>query len=849
MLKLEELPWVKDGITESEMELISYLSNVADTHFEIADSEITAPEATGELIKTVLSKLVSIRNEHESKHEQLLSQPWFRDGLTDEEAALIVVLPTIDYHEDIFQGLIGGGHVVSDTISLPMAGEVTLYAVSRSLFQQDYDVLGAMRTGIRVIEEFMGRPWNNSSVIALVEPEWVPDVSGAYAVTHIVLKSPDRHTIYHELAHYYLTITGSKWLNEGGSEFLSRYTQDVTEEDPRSRLSYRRIRLQLQQHKFLVCVSHGVSNIQDWIDAPSENKSQGGPLKLCHYPVGELYLLEMYESLGHDVVRASLRQLYDLGTSRGRVSEDDIYQTFLSNTPEAKQDEFRNLYSCLHGRSISSYTPEDRVTPTHVRDALAALYNATNGPGWTNNEQGLSQAPLGQWPGILTDCDGDVIVLDLNSYGLTGTIPPQLGGLSKLEWLLLPNNQLSGTIPPELGNLSSLTYLDLSQNQLTGAIPSELGKLSKLRELRLHNNQLSGTMPPELGSLSKLDALRLYNNQLTGPIPPELGGLSKLKWLFMTDNQLTGTIPAELGSLSNLQDLDFSKNQLTGAIPAELGSLSNLQDLDLSENLLTGPIPPELGSLPKMGDLRLYNNQLTGPIPPELGSLSNLKWLLMTDNQLTGTIPAELGSLSSLERMTLSANQLTGPIPPELGNLLNLKQLTLSANQLTGPIPPELGNLSNLEELFLSAQLTGSIPAELGRLSSLTRLILGGNQLTGPIPAEFGNLSNLELLYLPSNGLTGPIPPELGNLFGLTGLFLHNNHLTGPIPPELGNLFGLIGLSLNNNQLTGPIPPELGSLSSLIRLYVAGNQLTGCIPAELRSVPINDFADANRPFC
>ena len=37
---------------------------------------------------------------------------------------------------------------------------------------------------------------------------------------------------------------------------------------------------------------------------------------------------------------------------------------------------------------------------------------------------------------------------------MTGEIPPELGGLSNLEWLYLWGNQLTGEIPPELGDLS-----------------------------------------------------------------------------------------------------------------------------------------------------------------------------------------------------------------------------------------------------------------------------------------------------------------------------------------------------------------------------------------------------------
>ena len=123
---------------------------------------------------------------------------------------------------------------------------------------------------------------------------------------------------------------------------------------------------------------------------------------------------------------------------------------------------------------------------------MVTLYNATDGPGWENSEKWLSEAPLDQWYGVFTDCDG--------------TVPK----------LVLNDNQLSGPIPPELGGLTNLEGLDLYGNQLTGAIPAELG------------------------SLTNLERLLLYGNQLTGAIPAELGGLTNLQWLFLFANQLTG---------------------------------------------------------------------------------------------------------------------------------------------------------------------------------------------------------------------------------------------------------------------------------------------------------------------
>ena len=48
------------------------------------------------------------------------------------------------------------------------------------------------------------------------------------------------------------------------------------------------------------------------------------------------------------------------------------------------------------------------------RAALVALYEATDGPNWTNNENWLSNAPLGEWRGVRTDASGRVVGLNLS---------------------------------------------------------------------------------------------------------------------------------------------------------------------------------------------------------------------------------------------------------------------------------------------------------------------------------------------------------------------------------------------------------------------------------------------------
>ncbi|MCY4114082.1 MAG: hypothetical protein OXG33_09115 [Chloroflexi bacterium] len=279
------------------------------------------------------------------------------------------------------------------------------------------------------------------------------------------------------------------------------------------------------------------------------------------------------------------------------------------------------------------------------RDALIALYHATNGGDWNRNDNWLSDAPLGEWFGVTTDAHDRIVDLDLSQNQLSGTLPPEIGQLTTLRRLDVQGNQLQGEIPPEIGNLDNVTHLSLWANQFSGSIPAEMGDMASLQWAALGINELTGSIPPELGNLSTATHLDFTLNQLSGEIPAELGNLTNLVWLTFWSNRLTGPIPPELGNLTKLEQLDLDTNRLSGPIPPELGNLVNLEELWLRINQLTGEIPPELGNLTSLQVLGLGQNALTGEIPRELDNLTSLRSVYLAGNQFTGCLPAALAAI------------------------------------------------------------------------------------------------------------------------------------------------------------------------------------------------------------
>ena len=178
---------------------------------------------------------------------------------------------------------------------------------------------------------------------------------------------------------------------------------------------------------------------------------------------------------------------------------------------------------------VSSFTFAE-VSPNE-KEALVALYNATNGSDW-NATWNLNR-PVKSWHGVTLEND-HVVELTVQFNNLQGTLPSELGNLVYLRKINFGFNKLQGTIPNAIKNLQNLTSLELFMNRFEGTIPSELGELKKLEILKLYSNKFSGEFPQALLGLTNLRELLLGSNYLNGSIPRDINRLLKLEKLSLT---------------------------------------------------------------------------------------------------------------------------------------------------------------------------------------------------------------------------------------------------------------------------------------------------------------------------
>ncbi|KAL3942648.1 MAG: hypothetical protein SGBAC_003196 [Bacillariaceae sp.] len=320
----------------------------------------------------------------------------------------------------------------------------------------------------------------------------------------------------------------------------------------------------------------------------------------------------------------------------------------------------------LQSNLVDSYDSQQKIQ----RFVLAVLFYSTNGEGWINKGSWLTDADECEWNlsnSFRPPCneEGLYVYLELNSNGLSGSIPSELALLSNsLVRLELSQDGsstsvISGSIPPELGELTLLESVSLANNALTGQLPVEIGKWTMAAAVDLRANQLRGAIPTEVASLTSLTSLSLQNNQFT-LLPRQIGDLSTLRQLDASFNRIR-YLPAEIGNLSLLRRLDLSHNQIQSSIPSAIGALTDLISLDLSSNLIVETIPSEMGNMVRLRDaLDLSNNRLSGNIPSELSGAILLRNLMLHNNTLIGTIPASFKALSRLTTFRVEANDLTG---------------------------------------------------------------------------------------------------------------------------------------------------------------------------------------------
>lgn len=426
------------------------------------------------------------------------------------------------------------------------------------------------------------------------------------------------------------------------------------------------------------------------------------------------------------------------------------------------------IFSAGNATRVITILQQNIAQATSATDSLAliALYNATDGKGWSNAWN--LELPISAWKGVtITEIDGQsrVTAIRLPARGLDGEIPLEIGNMTSLKTIDLSSNAIKGDLPDDIANLTQLEELNLANNKFTGAISINITKLVKLKTLDLQHNRFN-EFPSAICGLTNLEYIHLADNELSS-LPGEVGQMSNLKFLYLDNNQLS-SLPTGLELTPKLEYLHAASNIIVGSLPEAIGSMANLVSLRLENNSFSGAIPANFANLAKLEYLYLSNNKLSGPLP-DMSRMTKLQVLSGAGNALSGAIPdfGNNGLLTSLTRIELTGNKLKGELTENLRYLNSISEIYVSGNLLSGTLPVQaLAGRTNNYPNSPSWESMLYLP-------KLKALAVNDNYLSGTIPAglayrleQYNPAFNKSQFRLNGNNFTGTIPSEFKGAYG-----------------------------------------------------------------------------------
>ena len=389
--------WVLEGLSPLTAWSLRQIAEIASIDLRLARQVInligTPIEDIEDRERYFLDSLFGIAQTRPDDLRELVSRSWFTDGLSDEEIAFVAALRGVgsQYPEQLYKSLLQSRFTQSKAITLPLAGDVSIWAFQDIPFPPDEDVVDVMEQAARALEEFTGVPFPTTDIIGLIivkrpNGDYSLGYEGLYLGSHVLLNrdKPDlpvsRRTVYHEIGHYYLN-RGPAWLVEGGANFMAAYISHRTGwerlEDRRPEVS---ADVQTNCAEFI-----GVNNLQQLSDFQPDFQRQYNRIHQCNFNLGEFFLMSLFDGLGEDVVGAALGELHLLSLHEGpSVTEEQIYRVFLRNTPLELEEALLELYRRVHGGLFLSSMPDKVPTVSIpglvVREILKFLPWAASPP-------------------------------------------------------------------------------------------------------------------------------------------------------------------------------------------------------------------------------------------------------------------------------------------------------------------------------------------------------------------------------------------------------------------------------------------------------------------------------------
>ena len=338
--------WVRDAVSTDEATVIRslYWTISYDTDSPPSQHVNAAVNAAASRILTMpflasvespdalaVRSLERIAGRGKTDFLEVMSRPTLNDGITDEEAEIVLLLGATYQYADsaLIDTLLDPTRITVErrAIRLPRSGEVELAIIrtapgpARSMDLLEHSVRG--------IEEFMGASFPTNYIAALFAEEAVLEgAAGVNFGTHVAMLpeydvddgSHDANFLpsltTHEVAHYYWRANES-WIDEGGATFMEFAVEKA------------------RTGRGLIADRYPCAHVSSIAQLVVLDPEREDPENICNYSLGERIFLDLYRNLGEAVYRRGFSSLYQ----RSQVLDEYLWPTYLdiSHVREAFQ--------------------------------------------------------------------------------------------------------------------------------------------------------------------------------------------------------------------------------------------------------------------------------------------------------------------------------------------------------------------------------------------------------------------------------------------------------------------------------------------------------------------------------
>ncbi len=371
------IAWIADGLQNiDEFNAAERLVNIGVAAPDTLDTMLGSHHLNRKLGPLDLPALLSLARMAQDRPErlvQLTRAAWFRDGLTDAEAAIVAALyERSRFLSPEFDDIVGNPATLNVELDATTnrAGDIVPIAIIRSGdAPAGSPIMSVAREAVPVFEEMFDSPFPTPAIVVHVTDYVAGTAAGTNYQTHVTLKpaidaneTPEfaPHAVFHEIAHYYLYARPT-WYAEGGADFAASYARHVTAGE------------RVEATNSPCAAASSLDELERRLPADERDAQSDADLWHCNYALGERLMLALYRKLGEEAFLQGWREIYGILArepsypSQQKLAEIDIRVPWLRAGGMEMQPELEQIWDQWYrgraGREIAGIPDPSPVDP------------------------------------------------------------------------------------------------------------------------------------------------------------------------------------------------------------------------------------------------------------------------------------------------------------------------------------------------------------------------------------------------------------------------------------------------------------------------------------------------------